>query len=76
MALADKDGSGSIDQDEFVRAMCNRSKKTSRIIREIKKYAKALVIQKHDADLKEAFKVFDLDNTGEIDTEELREIMS
>jgi len=35
MSIADKDNSGSIDQDEFVLAMKSKSPKISKIIREI-----------------------------------------
>jgi len=43
MKIADKDNSGSIDQEEFFIAMRNKSSKVSKIIREIKKYAKSIV---------------------------------
>jgi len=43
MKLADKDDSGSIDQEEFLYAMKNTSSKISAIIREIKKYAKTII---------------------------------
>ena len=55
--------------------MKNKSKRLSQIIKEIKVYAKSIIDAKHDADLREAFQVFDEDNSGEIDSEELREIM-
>ena len=76
MKIADKDGSGSIDQGEFLHAMKNTSSKVSAIIRQIKQYAKGIIDKKHDNDLRAAFAVFDEDNSGEIDAEELRAIMS
>ena len=75
MKIADKDLGGTIDQGEFLVAMKNKSSKVSKIIREIKKYAKGIIDAKHDNDLREAFKIFDQDNSGEIDAEELRATM-
>ena len=51
--------------------MKSKSRKTSKIIFEIKTYAKDIIDKKHDQDLKEVFKIFDEDNSGEIDAEEL-----
>ena len=55
--------------------MKNKSKRLSQIIKEIKVYAKSIIDAKHDADLREAFQVFDEDNSGEIDAEELKVIL-
>lgn len=55
--------------------MKSKSRKTSKIIFEIKTYAKDIIDKKHDQDLKEVFKIFDEDNSGEIDAEELWEIL-
>ena len=43
MKIADKDNSGSIDQMEFLKAMKNSSSKVSKIIKEIKLYAKDII---------------------------------
>ena len=43
MKIADTDNSGSIDQDEFFEAMRSKSCKVSKIIREIRKYAKEII---------------------------------
>ena len=56
--------------------MKNRSQKTSKIIRDISTYATQILKAKQEADMREAFKVLDQDASGEIDSEELKEIMS
>jgi len=55
MNIADKNKGGTIDQREFLIAMKNRSTKISKIIRDIKKYAKDIIDKKHDNDLRQAF---------------------
>ena len=46
--------------------MKNRSSHLSKIIREIKKYAKAIIEKKNEDHIKEAFKILDQDGSGEI----------
>lgn len=55
--------------------MKNKSTKTSKIIREIKAYARSIIDEKQDKDIKDAFSVLDQDASGEIDSEELKEIL-
>ena len=55
--------------------MRSKSSKNSKIIREMKKHAKEIIDKKHRNDILDAFKILDSDGTGEIDTEELREVM-
>merc|ERR1711897_112015 len=59
----DADGNGTIDLDEFIALL--RSKRNG-------KYAKMTP----EDELKEAFKIFDGDNNGSIDAEELSKVMT
>jgi len=46
--MADKDNSGTIDQEEFLLALKNKSTKISRIIRDIRKYSHSIIDKKHE----------------------------
>ena len=45
------------------------------MIAKIKKYGREIIEEKHDNDVKEAFELIDEEGSGEIYSEELREIM-
>ena len=58
MNVADKDRSGTIDQEEFLIAMKSKcSVRISKIIEDIKKYAIEIVNRKQEKDIKAAFAV-------------------
>ena len=74
MQGADKDGSGQLDQKEFINMLKSKVPKMQSMINSMKKHAQMMVEEIHDKNLREAFKILDPDGNGEIDADELKEL--